>query len=46
MRKLLAAVILIAASVTVGIYPQVLLNIIVPALNSPLFEALRTGSWQ
>ena len=42
----LGAVILIAASVVVGIYPQVLLNIIVPALNSPLFEGLRKGSWQ
>jgi hypothetical protein len=30
----------------VGIYPQVLLNVIVPALNSPLFAGLRQGSWQ
>jgi len=42
----LGAIILIAASVVVGIYPQMLLNIIVPALNSPLFEGLRKGSWQ
>ncbi len=42
----LGAIILIAASVLVGIYPQVLLNLIVPALNSPLFAGLRTGSWQ
>jgi NADH-quinone oxidoreductase subunit M len=42
----LGAVILIAASIIVGVYPQILLNIIVPALNSPLFEGLRTGSWQ
>jgi NADH-quinone oxidoreductase subunit M len=42
----LGAIILICASVLVGIYPQVLLNIIVPALNSPLFEGLRKGSWQ
>ncbi|MGA1984020.1 MAG: NADH-quinone oxidoreductase subunit M [Acidobacteriaceae bacterium] len=42
----LGAIILISASVLVGIYPQVLLNIIVPALNSPLFEGLRKGSWQ
>ncbi len=42
----LGAIILICASVFVGIYPQVLLNIIVPALNSPLFEGLRKGSWQ
>jgi NADH-quinone oxidoreductase subunit M len=42
----LGAIILICSSVLVGIYPQVLLNIIVPALNSPLFEGLRKGSWQ
>ncbi|HEX9201744.1 MAG TPA: NADH-quinone oxidoreductase subunit M [Acidobacteriaceae bacterium] len=42
----LGTVILIATSVLVGIYPQMLLNVIVPALNSPLFEGLRKGSWQ
>jgi NADH-quinone oxidoreductase subunit M len=42
----LGAVILIGASVLVGIYPQMLLNIIIPALNSPLFEGVRKGSWQ
>jgi NADH-quinone oxidoreductase subunit M len=42
----LGAIILIAASVFVGVYPQVLLHIIVPALNGPLFDGLRTGSWQ
>jgi NADH-quinone oxidoreductase subunit M len=42
----LGAIILIGASVAVGIYPQMLLNIIMPALNSPLFEGLRKGSWQ
>lgn len=42
----LGAIILIGASVLVGIYPQVLRNVIVPALNSPLFEGLRKGSWQ
>jgi len=40
------AIILIGASVLVGLYPQALLNVIVPALNSPLFEGLRKGSWQ
>ncbi len=40
------AVILIVASVAVGIYPQMLLNIIMPALNSPLFAGLHKGSWQ
>ena len=42
----LGAIILIGASVLVGLYPQMLLNLIVPALNSPLFDGLRKGSWQ
>jgi len=42
----LGAIILIASSILVGVYPQFLLNIIIPALNSPLFSGLRTGSWQ
>jgi NADH-quinone oxidoreductase subunit M len=42
----LGAMILIAASVAVGLYPQMLLRVIVPALNSPLFEGLRKGNWQ
>jgi NADH-quinone oxidoreductase subunit M len=41
-----AAAILLAASVAAGLFPQVLLNLIVPALNSPLFDGLRRGSWQ
>jgi NADH-quinone oxidoreductase subunit M len=42
----LGAIILIGASVLVGLYPQMLLHLIVPALNSPLFDGLRKGSWQ
>jgi NADH-quinone oxidoreductase subunit M len=42
----IAAVILIGVSVAVGLYPQLLLNRIIPALNSPLFDGLRRGSWQ
>ena len=42
----LGAMILIGTSVVVGLYPQLLLNVIRPALNSPLFENLRKGSWQ
>jgi len=42
----IGAIILIAASVLVGVYPQMLLNVIMPALNSPLFEGLRKGVWQ
>jgi NADH-quinone oxidoreductase subunit M len=42
----IGAMILMGASVLIGLYPQALLNVIVPALNSPLFEGLRKGSWQ
>ncbi|MHB1023716.1 MAG: complex I subunit 4 family protein [Acidobacteriaceae bacterium] len=42
----LGAMILIGSSVVIGLYPQLLLNVIQPALNSPLFEGLRKGSWQ
>ena len=42
----LGAIILIVSSVIVGLYPQMLLNIIVPALNSPLFNGLRQGGWR
>ena len=42
----LGAVLLIAASVVVGIYHQLLLNVIVPALNSPLFAGLHQGGWR
>jgi NADH-quinone oxidoreductase subunit M len=37
------AILLIAASVTVGLFPQILLNVIAPALNGPLFSGLRDG---
>jgi NADH-quinone oxidoreductase subunit M len=42
----LGAIILIGVSVVVGLYPQLFLKVIIPALNSPLFEGLRKGSWQ
>jgi NADH-quinone oxidoreductase subunit M len=41
----LGAVLLIASSVIVGIFPQILLNVITPALNGPLFGGLRNGRW-
>jgi NADH-quinone oxidoreductase subunit M len=40
------AVMLIAVTFIVGIYPRVLLDVIVPAFGSPLFDALRKGGWQ
>ena len=42
----LGAMLLIATSVTVGLFPQLLLNVITPALNSPLFAGLHNGRWQ
>ena len=40
------AILLLGASLAVGLYPQMLINLIIPALNSPLFEGLRKASWQ
>ena len=41
----LGAVMLIIASLTIGLYPQFLLNLVTPALNSPIFDGLRKGHW-
>ncbi|MBS1822964.1 MAG: NADH-quinone oxidoreductase subunit M [Acidobacteria bacterium] len=46
MPERLGAVMLILASLTVGLYPQLLLNLLIPALSSPLFDGLRKGHWQ
>lgn len=40
------AVILIGVSLIIGLYPQFILNRIIPALNSPLFDGLRKGGWR
>ena len=45
MPERLGAVLLITASLAVGLYPQWLLNLVIPALNSPLFDSLRKGHW-
>ena len=42
----IGAAILIAATLVVGLYPRLLLDLIVPALNSPLFDGLRKGMWR
>lgn len=42
----IAALILIASTVIVGVYPKLLLDLIIPALNSPLFDGLRKGAWR
>lgn len=42
----IGAFILIGASVVIGLYPQLLLRIIVPALRSPMFNGLwKGGGW-
>jgi NADH-quinone oxidoreductase subunit M len=37
----LGALILVAASLVIGLFPNLLLDLIVPSFNSPLFEGLR-----
>jgi NADH-quinone oxidoreductase subunit M len=37
----IGAALLIAATLVVGLYPRVLLDLIVPAFNQPLFDGLR-----
>jgi len=37
----IGAVLLIGASLAIGLYPRLLLDLIEPSLNSPLFEGLR-----
>jgi NADH-quinone oxidoreductase subunit M len=39
----IGAVMLIGVSLLVGLYPRVLLDVIVPSFNSPLFDWLRKG---
>lgn len=38
--------VLMAATLAVGLYPGLLLDLILPAFNSPLFEGLRRGLWR
>jgi NADH-quinone oxidoreductase subunit M len=42
----IGASILITTTVAVGLYPRLLLDLILPALNSPLFDGLRKGMWR
>jgi NADH-quinone oxidoreductase subunit M len=42
----IGAAILIGVSLAIGLYPQLIFSRIIPALNSPLFDGLRKGSWQ
>jgi len=40
------AILLLATTLAVGLYPRVLTDLILPTLNSPLFHGLRTGAWR
>jgi len=40
------AVMLIGVSLLVGLYPRILLDVIIPSFNSPLFDWLRKGGGQ
>jgi NADH-quinone oxidoreductase subunit M len=42
----IGAALLMIATVAVGLYPRLLLDLILPALNSPLFDGLRKGAWR
>ncbi|HEU5342351.1 NADH-quinone oxidoreductase subunit M [Edaphobacter sp.] len=39
----IGAVLLLGASIAVGLYPQLLLRVIIPALHSPMFDGLWKG---
>jgi NADH-quinone oxidoreductase subunit M len=39
----IAAALLMAMTLVVGLYPQILLRLIIPSFNSPLFDGLRRG---
>jgi NADH-quinone oxidoreductase subunit M len=37
----IGAIMLVAATLVIGLYPRLLLDVIAPSLNSPLFEGMR-----
>lgn len=41
-----AAILLLATTLAVGLYPRVLTDLILPSLSSPLFHGLRSGAWR
>jgi NADH-quinone oxidoreductase subunit M len=40
------ALLLITATLAVGLYPRILMDLILPSLQSPLFDGLRNGAWR
>jgi NADH-quinone oxidoreductase subunit M len=42
----LGACLLLASTIVLGLYPRLLMDLILPSLNGPLFEQLRQGAWR
>ncbi len=42
----LGSLLLLVSTLTVGLYPAILTRLILPALQSPLFDGLRNGAWR
>jgi NADH-quinone oxidoreductase subunit M len=46
MPERLGACLLLASTLALGLYPKLLMDLILPALNGPLFEQLRRSGWR
>jgi NADH-quinone oxidoreductase subunit M len=46
MPERLGACLLLASTIVVGLYPRLLMDLILRSLNGPLFEQLRQGAWR
>ena len=42
----LGAFLLLASTIALGLFPKLLMNLILPVLSGPLFEQLRRGDWR
>jgi NADH-quinone oxidoreductase subunit M len=42
----LGACLLLASTIVLGLYPRLLMGLILPTVNGPLFEQLRRGAWK
>ena len=42
----IGALLLLGSTLVVGLYPHILMRLILPSLQSPLFAALRNGGWR